>query len=224
MMFRICFVTLLAFLSLNHCSYAQESRDITSVKSARPTSHHKVLYRARNPYSYIGFSSGINNPGGLLGFDLAVPVKKSIMLTTGVGFSSWGNKLHLDGKYFLMGYHLGWALMGGFAYSSGAYNFRARLRTLDHKRESVTINMNPVGSACLGASHFGRLGKRQNRVFVDLGYCVPLRAPQYNVTYNGPQLADQASRYIKLREPGGIMAGIGMLFGLFHYTSHKPAD
>jgi hypothetical protein len=172
--------------------------------------------RKHPPFAFIGLSAGINNPSGAFGFDFEVPVKKYLMLGGGLGWGTWGNKSHADVKYFLKRQHTGWALTGGFAFCSGQYNFRARLHTQGNTRELVTLNLQPVAVSYFGASYYKRIGRTPNRVFVTAGWCVPLTRPEYTVDYNGPALADRSDRWMKFREPGGPMLGVGMLFGLRH--------
>ena len=172
--------------------------------------------KQRPPFALIGVSSGINNPSGMLGVDFEFPIKKYLVLGTGLGFSSWGNKSHFDCKYFIKRRQLGWAVTAGLAFNSGVYNFRARLHTVNNTRQEVTFNMNPVGTFYLGVARYFRCGKGPNRFFTTAGWNVPFSPPNYQIVYNGPGLADQSSRYIRFREPGGLMLGLGMLWGLHH--------
>src|ERR1700749_4395313 len=64
------------------------------------------------PFSYIGFSTGFNKPAGDAGFNFDIPISTYVTIGAGGGFSTWGNKFHLEGKYFLKPYQRGWALGG----------------------------------------------------------------------------------------------------------------
>jgi len=203
--------------------YAQKGSDTAvTVDYAKKTGgNYKVVFKSKHPFCYMGFSGGINNPSGMLGFDVNIPQKNYGMIGAGLGFSTWGNKAHADYRHFFGKNHLGWSLLGGLAVNSGVYNFRAKLRTMNHTREPVTINMDPTQTIFLGASHYSKIGRSNNRFFVNLGWNFPLLPPNYHITYNGPDLSNSGSRYLGLRKPGGPMAGIGVLFGLYHYSSHK---
>ena len=215
----VCWLLLFLVFSIPDYAQGKPGNDTTSTPASM-AGKNKHLHR-RPPFALLGLSSGINNPSGILGIDFEFPVKKYITLNTGLGWSSWGNKIHLDGKYFFNRRQLGWAMTGGFAYNSGVYNFRARLRTENNGRVPVTINMQPIGTFYLGCCKYYRLGRTGNRYFFSGGYNFPLIPPtyqSYHIVYNGPALAAQSSRYMKLREPGGIMLGTGILFGLHHYN------
>ncbi len=186
------------------------SLDSSAKKTAGPVKKHRA------PFALVGLSSGIGNPSGVLGVDFEFPVKKYIVIGTGLGFSWWGNKSHLDCKYFVKRKQLGWALTAGLFFNSGVYNFRGRMHTMNNVREDVTINMDAVGGAYLGASYYMRFAKGPNRFFVTGGWSMPFTEPIYHMDYNGPALADKSKRGMDLRKPGGPMLGIGFLFGLHH--------
>ena len=76
--------------------------------------------------------------------------------------------------------------------------------------------MHPVTTVYLGVCRYWRLGNRYNRFFTSLGIDLPISPPQYQIIYNGPMLAEVSDKYLKHREPGGLMLGLGFLFGLHH--------
>src|SRR5271156_5763542 len=107
--------------------YAQDYSD----RPAGPPPSHRHNHHTRHhqerhgtpPFSYIGFSTGFNNPSGPIGFDFDVPIARYVTIGAGGGYSTWGNKLHLDGKYFLRPHQRGWALGGGVTLNSGDNSF-----------------------------------------------------------------------------------------------------
>lgn len=179
------------------------------------TKNVEKRHSAKKPFAYIGFSIGLNNPCGA-GFDFDIPVKKYFTIGTGLGFSSWGNKLYIDAKYFLKTNHLGWALAGGIAYNSGVENFAAKYETVKKTTEEIKLNLHPLSTAFLGLFHYVKLGNRNSRLVIGIGYSVRLQQPQYEQVSKSAKLSDNAISKIQKREPGGFMLGLGFLFGLHH--------
>ena len=209
-MFKYFIILLFSIICIS--SYGQQAWvDSNNAVTNRPNN-----IKRKPAHSYIGFSAGVNNPAGLIGFDFNIPVKKYVMLCGGLGFSTWGNKLHFEGKYFVKPHHLGFAVSAGIAFNSGVENFNANLETVNQTKERVTINMHPLSTIFMGAYHYWKLGKGPNRFFMLAGWDSPLTQPQYDIIYNGPQLTDRSKNYMRHREPGGVMMGIGFSFGLHH--------
>src|SRR5690606_12762589 len=64
------------------------------------------------PRVYIGFSTGINNPVGLIGPQVDLAIAPSVSISSGFGLSSWGYKTYLEGRYYFKPCNRGWALAG----------------------------------------------------------------------------------------------------------------
>ena len=130
------------------------------------------------PFSYIGFTTGLNNPGGVIGFDFEIPVGKYVCINTGLGFSTWGNKIHAECKYYLKPNQIGWAFGTGIALNSGVDNFQAKMETINGN-EDVTLNFHPVQSAFFCAYRHWRFGrKRSSRFICFFGGDVPIKQPE----------------------------------------------
>jgi hypothetical protein len=206
-----CFLVLF-FLLVGSVAFGRQRGDDSVYVSLRPHGHR---HHVRPPFSYIGFSTGINNPCGILGLDYELPVKKYFSLGAGLGFSSWGNKLHLEGKYYLDKHQRGWALVAGLGYNTGVYNFKTHLRTVGGGKQQVTFNLQPVGTYFVGAAKYWRIGRKYNRFFINAGWDIPLMPPHYDMVGGGP-LTESSTTYMNRRSPGGLMLGFGCSFGLHH--------
>ncbi len=191
-------------------TFAQQADSVTSHKK-------KHAKPAKPPVCYIGFSTGVDNPPGVFGLDFNIRVAKFITLDVGAGPGTWGNKLYLGGKYYLKEPHRGWALAGGFTFSSGEENVKLHLSTINGV-EKVSMSLKPVDNAFIAVYHYWTLGKKYNRVFVDFGKSVALRPPHYHELYGDP-ITDQARDRIRSLSPGGFLGGLmfgaGLSFGLY---------
>jgi hypothetical protein len=208
-------VTLIvAFLSCGSL-LAQGYRD----EHLPPQNHrasHKRVHNGPPPFSYIGFSTGFNNPAGAIGFDFSVPIHRYLAIGAGGGFSTWGNKLYFDAKYFLKPHHRGWALGAGFTFNSGDNNFRTRnMETIAGRKEQVTLDLITQQNVFFAIYHYWNLGHRYNRFFVELGWSIPLNENRFNQLSGDPLTSSSANRIDRLA-PGGLMAGLGFSFGLHH--------
>jgi hypothetical protein len=175
----------------------------------------KKEYRSKPPVCYIGFSMGINNPSGALGFDVNIPLTKNVTLDGGAGTSTWGNKLYVGGKYYLRAPQRGFAFGGGLTFNSGADNFKSRLETAYGNRQMVTLNLKSQTNIFLGAYHYWTLGRNQNRFYLELGRSIPLTGVHFE-QINGNPITENSRKAVNILAPGGFMGGFGFSFALYN--------
>ena len=166
---------------------------------------------------YLGLSGGINNPAGFLGLDLNMPVSKHVLLGAGAGFSTWGDKLHVDAKYFIHSTTPSWAFGGGFTYALGEKNFKTTMDTEDgsgyDRSEEVTVNQKAQSNLFVAAYRYWNLGRQKNKCYLEMGYSIPLNTVSYEQV-NGDPMTSTSDAAMKLLAPGGIILGFGFSFGL----------
>ena len=199
-----------------YTGYAQEKRPPSDERIMYRHNEEKAMGLGTPPFSYIGFSSGLNNPAGAIGFDFDIPVHRYLVLGVGGGFSSWGNKLHLDAKYFFRQHQRGWALGGGFTFNSGDNKFITRpLQTNAGIKEKVSLDLKVQRNVFFAVYHYWNLGRRYNRFFAGLGWSVPLVERKF-IQLSGDNLTNKSAKRIDLFAPGGPMLSLGFSFGLHH--------
>jgi len=200
------------FFSLHTC--AQQTSD--APPDLRGSSKKRIERPAKSPACYLGFSGGINNPSGAVGVEFNVQVGKYVTFDCGAGPSTWGNKLFAGGKYYLKQAHRGFAFGGGLTFSSGQENIKISNDHNPRSNDKVIVSLKPQPNAFLAAYHYWNVGRKYNRFFVELGKSVPLHSARYHELPNQQPLSDDAKRLIKILSPGGMMAGVGFSFGLYH--------
>lgn len=168
---------------------------------------------------YIGFSGGVNNPGGVLGLDVSYRATPNVSIDAGIGGGTWGTKVYIGAKYYLNPYRNTWAFGGGFSHCKGETNFTTTLRTDDGSsdglQEQVTLNEKPQNNFFLGAYRYWNMGRGSNKCYLELGWSVPLAEPEYSYyTPSGYELTSVSKGVVKLLSPGGLMLGFGFNFGL----------
>ncbi|MCW3122500.1 MAG: hypothetical protein JWQ38_1992 [Flavipsychrobacter sp.] len=197
-----------AILLMGICSetYAQDNSNENSTD--KKTDNKKSVCSK----AYIGVSMGIDNPGGLIGLDIDVPVLTNLSLSAGYGPGSWGSKVYLGARYYLKPCHRGWAFGAGVSRSSGLKNYQMNMETI-YGKEDVVLDFNPQTNLFLGVYHFWTLGKHANRVFVEAGYSLPFSTYSYTERYGDP-LSRTSESVIKIISPGGLMVGFGFSFSV----------
>ena len=166
------------------------------------------------PKCYIGFSSGVNNPAGIIGIDVNIPLAQNITLDGGGGNSTWGNKLYLGGKYYLRPLQRGWAFGGGLTFNSGIDNFKTQLETV-YGKSTVMLSLKPQTNIFLGAYYYWTLGRKHNRIFLGLGRSVRLKEVNYTQLNNyGNTLTANSDRVVRFLAPGGFMITSGFSFAI----------
>lgn len=191
-------------------AFAQEATTGTA-ETKRPNK------TAGAPVCYIGFSLGVNNPSGIVGFDFNIPLAPHVTLDAGAGPSTWGNKLYIGSKYYLRPVQRGWAFGGGITFNSGNENLKTRINTINGRSE-VTLALKPQTNIYISAYHYWTIGRRHNRFFLELGRSVHITQVKYT-NLRGPELTSDSDRVLKRLAPGGTMIGAGFSFGLYNRHS-----
>ena len=191
---------------------------LVHAQDADNTQKAKKTDATQKPVCYIGFGGGLNNPCGIFGFDFNIALAPHVTLDAGAGTSTWGNKLYVGSKYYLDEPQRGWAFGGGLTFNSGIENMKLKdMETVNGKRE-VILNLKPQTNIYVAASKYWKLGRRNNRFFLTMGYSVPMKTVKYQQTF-GPELTDTGERVIKTLAPGGLMFGWGFSFALYNKHS-----
>lgn len=90
---------------------------VSQVKSQNQTN---PFYKTETPeFSryYLGFTTGINNIGGLIGVKADIAVSQNLFIGLGAGLGSWGYKYGADLHFYPKGIS-GVFFKGGFMYES----------------------------------------------------------------------------------------------------------
>ncbi len=194
----------LLFLLLSFAvgAFAQHKNDM------KPT--HKKS-RGACPKMYVTISTGLNNPTGLIGLNLDVPVLKSLSVEGGAGISTWGSKVTAGLKYYFSPCHRGWALGAGITHNTGLNNFTTNLETV-YGTEEVTLNLLPQTNVYIAGYKFWNLGRRNNRIYTMLGWSIPFSNHNYDELY-GDDLSSNGKTTLSILTPGGLVVGFGFSFG-----------
>ena len=175
------------------------------------TRHGKSTHR---PIFYINISTGINNNTGFIGASAEVPVAGHFSVEGGAGISTWGSKLTASCKYYLNDNFKGWAFGAGFTYNTGLSNFQDNLETIYGTTETVTLDLHSRANIFAAAYKYWRLGKRANRIYMELGYSIPVSGGDKFVQTSGDPISSNSTKAINLIAPGGLIVGFGFSFGV----------
>lgn len=164
------------------------------------------------PKLYIGVTAGIENPGGLVGFNIDVPVTQRFSLSGSAGLSSWGYKAGGEGRFYFGDCNRSWALGAGVTYNTGLKNFSATLPTT-FGDATVLMDLNPKTNVFFAVHKFFNLGRNGHRFNIMAGYSMRLDDDNYTIL-NNYELTTEGEDVMRVLAPGGVMIGFGFTFGV----------
>jgi hypothetical protein len=163
---------------------------------------------------YLGIGAGINNDAGLLGITGKVRMYRAIFFRAGAGIGSWGTKLTFGLKYERK-YSKCWGYSLSYSTCSGLQDFTTQLETDSASvpvTKNVVLDLHRAGAFNLSASYNWYF--RKNKLFyLEFGYSVPLDAEPWKVK-DGSVLTNSSKGMLRVLQPGGLILGLGFMFGL----------
>lgn len=166
--------------------------------------------KADCPTFYLGVSTGLENPAGLLAFNIEAPIK-NFSVAGGAGLSSWGWKVFAEGRHYFSPCNRGWALGVGVSHNTGLNDFTTEMETIAGRRD-VRVDLKPQTNVFLSGYHFFNLGRR-NRFYIQGGYSIRLKEDVYSLEA-GPMLDDDGETMMKILAPGGVILAVGFSFAI----------
>jgi hypothetical protein len=164
------------------------------------------------PKVYLGVSTGLENPAGLVGFNMDVPVTGQFSLGAGLGLSTWGYKTYGEARFYFNPCNRGWAIGTGISYNTGLKDFTTKLPTTAGDRD-VLLDLNPTTNAFVSGYRFWDLGRRGNRFYLQVGYSIRLTEDYYK-NKSAYTLTNDGTSVLQILAPGGLMCAVGFSFGL----------
>lgn len=165
------------------------------------------------PGVFIGLSTGLDNMVGLLGVQLDVVASKNLTIGGGIGISSWGYKYALNLKFYPEGLYK-YYFKTGYSQNSGLDQFETELELNNGSKQTVMMDLKPVGNLFFTAGWAWKMGKR-NRFFLEGGYAFLLKADNYYVLYDDNiELSETSKRVLQMVRPGGLVICLGFNFAL----------
>jgi hypothetical protein len=180
---------------------------------AGPATSKAARNQGSCPKLYVGPSLGIEQPAGLIGLNIDVPVAEQFSLGAGAGLSSWGFKGYAEARLYFGQCNRGWAIGSGFTHNTGLSNFTTTLPTVRNGDRPVNMDLKPTTNLFVAVYHFFNLGKNGNRLYIDMGYSVRLTDDNY-VINDGSTLTADGEDVMRVLAPGGLMIGLGFSFGV----------
>jgi hypothetical protein len=164
--------------------------------------------------AYVGFSTGINNMAGLLGVSLDAVVNENLTLGGGIGLSTWGYKFQVNLQYYPKGWY-GFYMKGGYSYNSGLERFEPEMELSNGRMEYVMMDLEPVGNVFIAAGHAWKVGKGNNKFYLERGYAVPMVTVDYYTIYDETTILSSTSEdVLRIMRPGGLVIAAGFCLAL----------
>jgi hypothetical protein len=163
---------------------------------------------------YIGSGSGLNGFCGMAGGFGEIISSGHLALSGGAGISLWGTKLSGAISYYrYIPYGTYFSL--SFSCLTGKDNALFTLSTLNPDTlQTVRYDLNTTYTINLALGYQFVFGER-GRIFIELGYALPLKQNPYSMLSSDIDLTDTSKIMFYLIEPGGIMIDFGVSYRLF---------
>jgi hypothetical protein len=203
------------FSQLNQ-STKQENQSPSTINNVGQASQNQSTDIGLKPIKiYLGLTTGINNPYGLFGLNTELATK-NVGISIGYGLSTWGNKLGVELKYYMMNYKKGPDFRLVYTFNSGSNNFKIDTRDASgNTTGTAVLNLLPISSIGTIIGYDWGLGKRKNNKFhLGVGYSFALTKNIYN-QISGNQLSSSEDFSMRLISPGGFTIALGFDFGIF---------
>lgn len=169
--------------------------------------------KSRCAKAFFDLSTGLNNNGGLLGLGADYHVTEDISINAGLGaITSWGYKFYLGTKFYFKPCHKGWAIGCGATYSTGIPSYTTKMETMQGGSELVELRLLPQTNVMASAYHHWRLGRNKNRMYLQLGWSIPVATEKFR-QISGNALTVNSASVLKFLAPGGLIVGLGFSFG-----------
>ncbi len=167
------------------------------------------------PKIYLGIGLGINNYSGILGIGCKIRVYETFFIRGGAGLSTWGWKT-TGGIIYERKYTKGWGFGLGYSSCSGIKDFETELQVITQGGnlvdKKVLLDLQRASSVNLTAS-YNWVMRKQNKFFIEFGYAVPVETTPYKVK-DDSNLSVASKAVLDMMRPGGLIFGLGIMFGL----------
>ncbi len=170
------------------------------------------------PFLSLGVGLGINNYCGLFGAGMKVNVYETFYLKGGVGIGSWGYKYSIGAGYDLKSRN-SWGFGVYYEQASGIKGFYTDLDVINNgvtTKQKVEMDLKPVGSVNLTATKTWNFKRNPHNCFyIEMGLAFQVASgDMYKLKDENVVLSDLSKSTITMMSPGGLVFGVGFLFGM----------
>ncbi|NBC82813.1 MAG: hypothetical protein GVY19_05470 [Bacteroidetes bacterium] len=160
----------------------------------------------------IGLSAGMNNFSGIVGGIAEYQWSKHFSFVVGGGYSYWGGLGSVGLRYYDK-YPVGFSFLLAYNHAFGIDDVNLTMETEQDSTIDVSFRYDPASSVQFAFSYFWQTGK-SNRFYISAGYSVKLWNEPYEIIApDGIRLTNSSKRLVEFRPPGGVVIGLGYMFG-----------
>ncbi len=167
------------------------------------------------PRVYLGGGTGCND-FGIMGIGAEFPVSRKLQGYFDLGVGGWGSKVGAGGTYYFDFINKGSSMSAGISSASGIENMNTGIVDESNvNKDSVFINAKPLYTLNIKYAYSFPLGRsHRNKFQLSYGYSIPLSTDNYEIISPGTKENDDIKRRIKILEPGGLILGAKIMFGI----------
>lgn len=161
--------------------------------------------------TYIGFGTGINSFTGAIGAAGNVRIGRLMFMEGSIGLGTWGYKYSIGLRY---DFRLKNTFGAGINYTgaTGMDGLVLPMTLRNGTSKNVSLNCHQAATVDIKGRYSMNIG-RSNILYFDLGYAIPLEEKAWEIT-DGSDVSSSDMRALDVIQPGGFLAGIGVLFGI----------
>jgi hypothetical protein len=167
--------------------------------------------------TFLGFSTGLNNSAGIIGFNAEQKLKNQLTAHGAIGIGTWGTKYTLGLRKYKR-YPIGGTFSASFSFATGTDEIETEMRVKNLATSVVVdtivmMRLNPAAALNLSWAYHLKISKR-SKMYFEAGYSLPLSPNrQYRILTNGYGATDVSDFTMRILQPSGIILAIGFLFG-----------
>jgi hypothetical protein len=162
------------------------------------------------PAFMLGAATGMNSYSGLLGIVVKLNFFDRVALEGALGIGSWGKKFSVGIIYQKTAGSMYFGL--GYSALPGVAGLKLNLELANKNMQEITVDFLQASTLNVKMGSNWKVG-RKHLFYIEYGYAIPLQ-PHPWVIKNGYALSKTSIAELHLIQPGGLLFGLGFLFGL----------
>jgi hypothetical protein len=175
-------------------------------------SNQKFKIGDETPILLLGIGLSINDYG--LGLGLEGPITNNLSAYGDLGLGGWGFKAGAGLNYHFQQITKGSEISAGICRGSGLENYETEMTVEPSgNKQKVKLSMDAVYTLNIKYTYNFKVGSK-SKFGLSVGYAFPFSNENYKVLSPGVTLTSESKAVMKMLEPGGLIFGLRMMFGM----------
>lgn len=165
------------------------------------------------PKMYLGLSTGLNSPTGLLGLQLHARFGDNILVNGGFGLGSWGYKSTIGIRYEPE-HKSTWCPFLSYSRATGIDSIPVKVEVVEKGQKvqkEIGMRLKPVNVLNFGVQKQW-ITSGEKRIYIELGYSMKLTSDPFEAVSKSDTLTALGKGSMNFASPGGLLFGFGVDF------------